>query len=207
MRDPSSIFLTIYFLSFFNYNLIAPGDYRHLSFPFCNESLPRVNFVILSSSLPPSKTFPNLVHSLNKNSSTAELIKLRRPSGFLLTLFYRIKHRSSSRPSRIRGTALMSKEKLDKIQMKHNSEETRSSKICRKNIQICLFFEAGRVGLPGLHAISLPPKVVILKLQINTQILDRFRYNFNTICQINSCLLYTSPSPRDRQKSRMPSSA
>ena len=25
--------------------------------------------------------------------------------------------------------------------------------------------------------------------------------------QINNCLLYTSPSPRDRQKSRMPSSA
>src|SRR5665213_2528825 len=25
--------------------------------------------------------------------------------------------------------------------------------------------------------------------------------------QLNSCLLYTSPSPRDRQKSRMPSSA
>ena len=25
--------------------------------------------------------------------------------------------------------------------------------------------------------------------------------------QINDCLLYTSPSPRDRQKSRMPSSA
>ena len=25
--------------------------------------------------------------------------------------------------------------------------------------------------------------------------------------QYNSCLLYTSPSPRDRQKSRMPSSA
>ena len=28
-------------------------------------------------------------------------------------------------------------------------------------------------------------------------------YNYNT----KSCLLYTSPSPRDRQKSRMPSSA
>ena len=25
--------------------------------------------------------------------------------------------------------------------------------------------------------------------------------------ELNSCLLYTSPSPRDRQKSRMPSSA
>ena len=29
----------------------------------------------------------------------------------------------------------------------------------------------------------------------------------NTIAQPNICLLYTSPSPRDRQKSRMPSSA
>ena len=26
-------------------------------------------------------------------------------------------------------------------------------------------------------------------------------------CHSNTCLLYTSPSPRDRQKSRMPSSA
>ncbi|CAB5703348.1 Uncharacterised protein [Providencia rettgeri] len=31
---------------------------------------------------------------------------------------------------------------------------------------------------------------------------------FNSIPKvINTCLLYTSPSPRDRQKSRMPSSA
>ena len=27
------------------------------------------------------------------------------------------------------------------------------------------------------------------------------------IAQVHACLLYTSPSPRDRQKSRMPSSA
>ena len=27
------------------------------------------------------------------------------------------------------------------------------------------------------------------------------------VCGAKSCLLYTSPSPRDRQKSRMPSSA
>ena len=31
-----------------------------------------------------------------------------------------------------------------------------------------------------------------------------FRQNFS---QVTNCLLYTSPSPRDRQKSRMPSSA
>ena len=31
--------------------------------------------------------------------------------------------------------------------------------------------------------------------------------NMHPIYHINTCLLYTSPSPRDRQKSRMPSSA
>ena len=29
----------------------------------------------------------------------------------------------------------------------------------------------------------------------------------NVTCHLRDCLLYTSPSPRDRQKSRMPSSA
>ena len=29
----------------------------------------------------------------------------------------------------------------------------------------------------------------------------------STVVQVRRCLLYTSPSPRDRQKSRMPSSA
>ena len=33
---------------------------------------------------------------------------------------------------------------------------------------------------------------------------DALEHNFK---QRNRCLLYTSPSPRDRQKSRMPSSA
>ena len=33
------------------------------------------------------------------------------------------------------------------------------------------------------------------------------RVRFVTIPQDKTCLLYTSPSPRDRQKSRMPSSA
>src|SRR5678809_1754474 len=36
---------------------------------------------------------------------------------------------------------------------------------------------------------------------------NQFPYNIYGGQQDNSCLLYTSPSPRDRQKSRMPSSA
>ena len=42
---------------------------------------------------------------------------------------------------------------------------------------------------------------VTVTLNSNTSITA----NFEVL--INSCLLYTSPSPRDRQKSRMPSSA
>ena len=35
----------------------------------------------------------------------------------------------------------------------------------------------------------------------------RLELEFEIFEQLNTCLLYTSPSPRDRQKSRMPSSA
>ena len=38
-------------------------------------------------------------------------------------------------------------------------------------------------------------------IKVESTYVKRFAY------QLNDCLLYTSPSPRDRQKSRMPSSA
>ena len=40
-----------------------------------------------------------------------------------------------------------------------------------------------------------------------TRIIDRTFTNFENISEAGTCLLYTSPSPRDRKKSRMPSSA
>ena len=45
--------------------------------------------------------------------------------------------------------------------------------------------------------------------EYNTYICMSFGLETATQClgQVTSCLLYTSPSPRDRQKSRMPSSA
>ena len=39
-----------------------------------------------------------------------------------------------------------------------------------------------------------------------TQVLEAIEH-WNEIAGVSFCLLYTSPSPRDRQKSRMPSSA
>ena len=41
---------------------------------------------------------------------------------------------------------------------------------------------------------------------INEQIAERAREG-QTVVRLKGCLLYTSPSPRDRQKPRMPSSA
>ena len=55
----------------------------------------------------------------------------------------------------------------------------------------------GRTAKPGALAIRMLTCTCVLHLM--------FRMTF-TLC-IHCCLLYTSPSPRDRQKSRMPSSA
>ena len=45
--------------------------------------------------------------------------------------------------------------------------------------------------------------------RLHRRLLDVIKDEFerNGRSDVNSCLLYTSPSPRDRQKSRMPSSA
>ena len=36
---------------------------------------------------------------------------------------------------------------------------------------------------------------------------ETFTFSLQSLADFDGCLLYTSPSPRDRQKSRMPSSA
>ena len=44
-------------------------------------------------------------------------------------------------------------------------------------------------------------------LQANQDYYTKAVLEYHFINQVFNCLLYTSPSPRDRQKSRMPSSA
>ena len=39
------------------------------------------------------------------------------------------------------------------------------------------------------------------------ELTDKVQFLFGDACNMYSCLLYTSPSPRDRTRSRMPSSA
>ena len=55
--------------------------------------------------------------------------------------------------------------------------------------------------LNSLQASANGDNVTVLDLARDIEIVTETHYNPNT------CLLYTSPSPRDRQKSRMPSSA
>ena len=50
-----------------------------------------------------------------------------------------------------------------------------------------------------VYAPPLPPEIQLNDVE--------WKVITNTPCKPATCLLYTSPSPRDRQKSRMPSSA
>ena len=59
-----------------------------------------------------------------------------------------------------------------------------------------IIVEAASLGGADLVDIACKPELVDLALKNSTL----------PVC-VSSCLLYTSPSPRDRQKSRMPSSA
>ena len=56
----------------------------------------------------------------------------------------------------------------------------------------------------------IPGKKIGVTRDLNTRVtlIQGYKENeYEVLEQSDDCLLYTSPSPRDRQKSRMPSSA
>ena len=57
-----------------------------------------------------------------------------------------------------------------------------------------------------MHSVHPTPKFSVITVTYNAEkvLEDTIQ---SVIAQTYHCLLYTSPSPRDRQKSRMPSSA
>ena len=72
------------------------------------------------------------------------------------------------------------------------------------------YYVCNNAGLISVRGEGKPCFCVIFKLNYNTEIKEY--YMLLSLCFLSrstpeDCLLYTSPSPRDRQKSRMPSSA
>ena len=67
----------------------------------------------------------------------------------------------------------------------------------------------GRVGITLGHAVADAEQQVAVAALLQARLgLDREQgFNVDLALVARTCLLYTSPSPRDRQKSRMPSSA
>ena len=66
-------------------------------------------------------------------------------------------------------------------------------------------FWLGIAGTPGSGKTTLSHELVD-RIGDHAIIVPMDGYHFYR-AELNACLLYTSPSPRDRQKSRMPSSA
>ena len=61
-----------------------------------------------------------------------------------------------------------------------------------------------------LNLIDFVPTNPVLLVKYNSTIktnTESFNKNFNLLINHKTCLLYTSPSPRDVEESRMPSSA
>ena len=88
-----------------------------------------------------------------------------------------------------------------------------------------IFYWARKMGLHSSDAADLVQEVMAIVLQrigdfhydpsrsfrgwLRTVTLNQYRQQLRKkkLNTVDACLLYTSPSPRDRQKSRMPSSA
>ena len=74
------------------------------------------------------------------------------------------------------------------------------------------FWMVGHIHLSFNWDVYSDVKILFASIGMNVLVaigfwLDWKQYSANKIDHTSNCLLYTSPSPRDRQKSRMPSSA
>ena len=103
----------------------------------------------------------------------------------------------------------MSSLKLQKLRISVKSYESNSL----DNACVKIVDAVKASGIEAIGPIPLPTKLrrycVLTSPHVNKKARDHFeiRTHKRIIDVYKPCLLYTSPSPRDRQKSRMPSSA
>ena len=73
-----------------------------------------------------------------------------------------------------------------------------------KETKICVI-GLGYVGLPLARLFSTKYKTV--GFDMNAKRCEALMAGHDATLEVSDCLLYTSPSPRDKRQSRMPSSA
>ena len=96
--------------------------------------------------------------------------------------------------------------------MKSDVENTDSLSKCNQHLENCIRDLDWEVTSPE-DILSWATKefgsraVLATSFQRSGMVMFHMAYSAGIPLRIATCLLYTSPSPRDRQKSRMPSSA
>ena len=92
--------------------------------------------------------------------------------------------------------------------MLSNKPEHVDDKICLVIVFICLHLADLTLQNNNIHVTyssNIAHNVLVIKMPLKY---DIWTHGKNVdLGEVLPCLLYTSPSPRDRQKSRMPSSA
>ena len=82
--------------------------------------------------------------------------------------------------------------------------------IIRDLIEVAINLEKKKIRDRFIDEAKLNAEEIVLKALLGDNPSEETKEKFRLMLrdnQLNDCLLYTSPSPRDRQKSRMPSSA
>ena len=77
----------------------------------------------------------------------------------------------------------------------------------REGVMVGVGIGPSAVAIPNYRAAVLPSLSIEVGKGINENLIGLLTYTTNSFMSKRICLLYTSPSPRDRTRSRMPSSA
>ena len=92
------------------------------------------------------------------------------------------------------------------IPMKNFSAPVYTVSVVRKVFEEGFGVLQDRVIVPSIRILIITVKTRSMRIDASPKASPRWPANRRRAMSIG-CLLYTSPSPRDRQKSRMPSSA
>ena len=146
----------------------------------------------LSKNFVNNKVVVRVLNNLNLNLETGKIIALIGPSG-------------SGKSTLLHLLALLDKPTDGKITIlgepTQNITENKRNQLIRNHISIIFQNNNLLLDFTAVENVAMP--LIIRNKNYNSSIKEAESH----LKKVNLCLLYTSPSPRDRTRSRMPSSA